>query len=245
MRPLCVIPARIGSKRLPRKNVAPLGGRPLLAWTVDAALGSGLFDAVHVSTEDPGVAELAAGLGAVAHARPLALAGDLVSATDVCLDVLEARAALGERHDAVVCLQPSSPLRDARDVRASWERFAATGADFLVSVTPIDPHYFHWAVEQEPGGDWWRMHFGDRFLLERPLLPPVHRPNGAIKIGRAGPLAELRNFFGPRLTTYEMPEDRSVHVAEPFDLRLAESLVAPATATATAPSTVAAAAAAA
>ncbi len=235
MKPLCVIPARIGSKRLPRKNVALLGGRPLLAWTVEAALESQLFAAVHVSTEDPGVASLATALGAVAHPRPLALAGDLVSATDVCIDVLEARAALGERHDAVVCLQPSSPLRDARDVRASWERFTATGADFLVSVTPIDPHFFHWAVEPEPDSGWWRMHFGDRFLLERPLLPPVHRPNGAIKIGLAGPLTELRNFFGPRLTTYEMPEDRSVHVAEPFDLRLAESLVAPAPTPAAAP----------
>ena len=224
MRPLCVIPARIGSKRLERKNVALIGGRPMLAWTVDAALESELFDAVYVSTEDDGVAAIAAELGATPHARPVHLAGDLVSATDVCLEVLPARAAEDDLHDAVVCLQPSSPLRDASDIRGSWERFVETGADTLVSVTPIDPHYFHWAVE--PNGEWWRMHFGDRFLVERPLLPPVHRPNGAIKIGLSAVLAAERNFFGPRLTTFEMPEERSVHVAERFDLRVAETILA-------------------
>lgn len=227
MRPLCVIPARIGSKRLVEKNVATLGGRPMLAWTVETALESDVFDRVYVSTEDDGIADLAAALGAVPHARPVELAGDLVSATDVCLELLDARRAAADDHDAVVCLQPSSPLRSAADVRGAWERFAATGADFLVSVTPIDPHSFHWAVEPDGDGEWWRMHFGDRFMVERPLLPPVHRPNGAIKIGLAGPLAERRNFFGPRLTTYDMPEERSVHVAELFDLRLAESLLAP------------------
>jgi len=219
VKPLCVIPARRGSKRLPEKNVAQLGGRPMLAWTIDAALESSLFDRVLVSTEDSAFAELTRELGATPHARPLELAGDLVSATDVCLDALEAH----RGYDAVVCLQPTSPLRTSGDVRGAWERFLVSGADFLVSVTPIDPHYFHWAVE--PEGEWWHMVFGDRYLIERPLLPPVHRPNGAIKIGRSGPLRERRDFFGPHLAAYEMPEERSVHVAEPFDLLLAESLL--------------------
>jgi CMP-N-acetylneuraminic acid synthetase len=219
VKPLCVIPARRGSKRLPEKNVAQLGGRPLLAWTIDAALESSLFERVLVSTEDSSFAELARDLGATPHARPLELAGDLVSATEVCLDALDAH----RGYDAVVCLQPSSPLRVSRDVRGAWERFLVSGADFLVSVTPIDPHYFHWAVE--PEGEWWHMVFGDRYLIERPLLPPVHRPNGAIKIGRSGPLRERRDFFGPRLAAYEMPEERSIHVAEPLDLLLAESLL--------------------
>ena len=226
MRPLCVIPARRGSKRLADKNIAELDGRPLLAYTVEAALESELFADVFVSTEDELIARLAGELGAVGHRRPDELAGDLVSATDVCLEVLERRLIEDGGYDAVVCLQPSSPLRTAADVRDAWETFVSAGADFLVSVTPIDPHYFHWALEHD--GEWWRMCFGERFLVERPLLPPVLRPNGAIKIGRSGPLAERRDFFGPRLAAYEMPEERSVHVAEAFDLRLAESLLAPA-----------------
>lgn len=220
-----MIPARLGSKRLAQKNVATLGGRPMLAYTIDAALESGLFEHVYVSTEDDGIAELAAALGAVPHARPAELAGDLVSATDVCLELLDARRAESDDLDAVVCLQPSSPLRTAADVRGGWQRFVASGADFLVSVTPIDPHYFHWAVERD--GEWSRLVFGEQYLVERPLLPPVYRPNGAIKIGLSGPLAERRDFFGPRLATYDMPEERSVHIAELFDLRLAESLLVP------------------
>jgi CMP-N-acetylneuraminic acid synthetase len=220
MRPVCVIPARRGSKRLAEKNIAELCGRPMLAYTVEAALDAGLFDQVLVSTEDEQIAEVAAALGAVAHLRPEELAGDLVSATDVCLEAFEAT---GGGHDAIVCLQPSSPLRDARDVRGAWETFAASGADFLVSATPIDPHYYHWALE--PAGDWYRMCFGDTYLVERPLLPPVLRPNGAVKIGRTGPLAARRDFFGPRLAVYKMPEERSIHVAEAVDLQIAEHLL--------------------
>jgi CMP-N-acetylneuraminic acid synthetase len=218
--PLCVIPARRGSKRLPEKNVADLRGRPMLAYTVEAALDSGLFDRVLVSTEDEGIAALAAALGATPHARPPELAGDLVSSTDVCLEALSSEPRGDE--DAVVCLQPSSPLRTSGDIRGAWDTFLGADADFLVSVTPIDPHYFHWALE--PDGEWHHMVFGDRYLVERPLLPTRYRPNGAIKIGRAGPLRERRDFFGPRLAVYEMPEERSVHVATAFDLQLAEQL---------------------
>jgi CMP-N-acetylneuraminic acid synthetase len=221
VKPLCVVPARRGSKRLAEKNLRPLAGRPMLAYTVAAAQASGVFERVFVSTEDAEIARLAEALGAVAHPRPDELAGDLVSATDVCLELAEAHA--GEGYDAVVCLQPSSPLRAAADVRGAWERFSASGADYLVSVTSIDPHYFHWAVARNDAG--WAMVFGDRYMLERPLLPPVFRPNGAIKIARLAPLAARRNFFGAPLEVYEMPEERSIHVAEALDHAWAEYLL--------------------
>lgn len=223
MKPLCVIPARRGSKRLPLKNMLPLAGKPMLAYSIEAARASGLFEQVFVSTEDEEIAAIAARYEATVHARPNALAGDLVSATDVCIEVCEARHASGEHYDAIVCLQPSSPLRSTSDICGAWEQFCRSGANYLVSVTPIDPHSFHWAVQQQ--GEWWQMFFGDTYMLERPLLPPVYRPNGSIKIGRVGALLERRNFFGPRLATFETPEARSVHVAEPFDFDLAEFLL--------------------
>lgn len=223
MKPLCVIPARRGSKRLPLKNILPLAGQPMLAHTVRAALDSGIFGRVLVSTEDAEIARLAEAAGAEPHFRPEALAGDLVSATDVCLEAAEVLAGRSDRYDAVVCLQPTSPLRHGEDIRLGWARFVDTGADYLVSVTAVDPHYFHWAVHETEAA--WEMYFGDRFLMERPLLPPVFRPNGAIKIGRLAPLAQTRNFFGRKLEAYAMPEERSVHVAEQFDLDLAEFLM--------------------
>ena len=223
MKPLVVIPARRGSKRLAEKNILPLAGRPMLAYTLEAALKSGIFVEAIVSTEDLGIARIAEGLGASVHERPGELAGDLVSATDVCLDVLAARRRSGEDYDSIVCLQPTSPLRTCEDIRGAWHAFCAAEADFLVSVTPIDPHFFHWAVHRK--GDAWEMFFADRFMLERPLLPPVFRPNGSIKIGRVDPLLERRNFFGPRLAVYETPEERSIHVAERSDFDYAGFLL--------------------
>lgn len=226
MKPLCVIPARRGSKRLPLKNILPLSGRPMLDFTVQAALESGIFDRVLVSTEDDEIASIAEQAGALAHRRPAALADDLVSATDVCIEAADALECKGSSYDAIVCLQPTSPLRTAHDVKGSWDHMVATGADYLVSVTPIDPHYFHWAVHQHAadGQAGWEMYFGDRYLIERPLLPSVYRPNGAIKIGRTDRLRSTRNFFGKRLEVYSIPEERSVHVATQFDFDLAQYL---------------------
>jgi len=224
MRPLCVIPARRGSKRLPLKNLLLLHGRPMLAYSVEAALESRLFDRVYVSSEDEEILTVAQRAGATPHHRPEALAGDLVSATDVCLELEQVLASRGEVFDAIVCLQPSSPLRSVEDIRGSWDRFMASGADYLVSVTPIDPHDFHWAVHETPDG--WAMYFGTQFLKERPLLPPVFRPNGSIKIGKTNSLRATRNFFGNPLTVYVTPEARSLHVATECDFRIAECLLA-------------------
>lgn len=219
MRPLVIIPARRGSKRVREKNIIDLGGRPMLAYTIEAALQSGIADSVYVSTEDSEIGRIAESFGAAYHHRPVALSGDLVSATDVCLETAERLQGQGDHFDAIVCLQPSSPLRNSEDIRQSWSRFLSTGADFLVSVTPIDPHFFHWAMHETSGG--WQMFFGDKYLMERPLLPPVFRPNGAIKIGKTENLKATGNFFGDRLEVYTMPDSRSVHVAEPSDLQLA------------------------
>lgn len=217
MKPLCVIPARGGSKRLPRKNILPLHNKPMLAYSIEAALASKCFDRVLVSTEDREIGRIAREYGAQVHERPEHLAGDMVSATDVCIE------AAGEHYDSIVCLQPSSPLRSVEDIRACCHRFDDCGADFLVSVTMVDPHYFHWAVR--PDGEWWRMHFGSQYLAERSLLPEIYRPNGSIKIGRAGPLRALRNFFGPKLAAYQTPEERSLHVATQFDFDFASYLL--------------------
>ncbi len=223
MKPLCVIPARRNSKRLHQKNILSLAGYPMINHTIYAAIRSGVFDSVWVSTEDAEIATIAKEAGANVHPRPKNLAGDLVSSTDVCLELAEALALQGKLTDAIVCLQPTSPLRNSDDIRDSWNQFVDTKTDYLVSVTAVDPHYFHWVVHQNPYG--WAMYFGDQFLKERLLLPPVYRPNGAIKIGRLASLRKSHNFFGSKLEVYEMPEDRSIHVGNLFDFELVEFLM--------------------
>jgi CMP-N-acetylneuraminic acid synthetase len=225
VKPLCVIPARGGSKRLPRKNVALLGGRPLVNWTIEAAQASGVFDEVLVSTEDEEIARVAQSAGASTDPqRPEALSGDEVTNVEVCLHVYDQLADAGRRYEAVVCLQPSSPLRSGADIRDAWDRFVSSEPDFLVSATVIDPHYCHWALDKQDNGRF-GMLFGDRYLMPRQRLPKFYRPNGAIKIARINALRERRAFFGPSLDILEMPEERSTHVALPFDLAICEALL--------------------
>ncbi len=221
---VCTIPARGGSKRLPRKNVRKLAGKPLIAYSIEAALRVGLFSHVYVCTEDEEIARLATEFGAIVpRLVPEDLCGDLVASHIPC-QYIEAQLSTHGQIDSLVCLQPSSPLRSAQDIRDAVERFSTGQFDFMVSVTPVDPHDFHWAVV--PGEDhYWKMFFGTQYLKERPLLPPVYRPNGSIKIARLSALAATGHFFGPRLGVIETPLERSVHVAVEFDLKLCETIL--------------------
>lgn len=222
---LCAIPARAGSKRLPGKNLRPLAGKPLLAHTIECARHSGLFDAVFVCTEDDAIARVAREHGAqVPLLMEPDLCGDLAPSHAPCQRLAAWLDEQGRAVDTLVCLQPTSPLRSIEDLREAVTRFEQGDLDFLVSVTPIDPHYFHWAVRPSDAGSW-EMFFGDRFMRERSLLPSVHRPNGSIKIARLAALRATGHFFGPRLGVVETPEERSVHVATEFDLRLCESFL--------------------
>lgn len=216
----CAVPARGGSERLARKNVAPLGGRPMIAYTIDAALRSGCFDAIYVCTDDAEIAQVSRALGAsVPELVPAELAGPLVASHRPC-EWLRARAVPSA--DVLVCLQPTSPLRSAEDIQAGIKRYERGDVDFVVSVTPIDPHFFHWACRPRDGGDQIELVFGDRYMVERPLLPPVFRPNGSVKIASVAALRATGHFFGERLGSIETPDERSVHVATRFDADVCE-----------------------
>ncbi len=218
----CAIPARGGSERLPRKNLLRLRGVPLIVYSIAAARESGCFDEVFVCTDDAEIAAVARDHGAsVPSLVPAEVAGPLIPSHRACQWMHEH---LGSDADVLVCLQPTSPLRAAEDVLAGLARFGRGDVDFVVSVTPIDPHYYHWAVAEGEAG--WAMVFGSRYLIERPLLPPVFRPNGSIKIGSMDALRRAGHFFAPPFGVVETPEDRSVHVATAFDLAVCEAVLA-------------------
>jgi CMP-N-acetylneuraminic acid synthetase len=222
---MCAIPARGGSKRLPRKNVRKLAGKPLIAYSIEAARASGLFDAVYVCTDDAEIADVALRYGAVVpRLMPEELSGDLVASHVPCQFLAAEIAKTRQSFESLLCLQPSSPLRSAEDIRGAVDLYRQGTFDFVVSVTPVDPHYFHWAVV--PAGDrYWKMFFGTEYMKERPLLPVVCRPNGSIKIARLSALGSLGNFFGERMGAFETPETRSVHVATEFDLTICEAIL--------------------
>jgi CMP-N-acetylneuraminic acid synthetase len=221
---IAVIPARRGSKRLALKNLQLVAGKPLLAYSIEAALAAD-FNPVYVATEDQEIADIAIKYGAtVPKLVPATMTDDLNPSWEPCVYLADELAKEGLTFTNLLCLQPSSVLRNADDISAGMKVFATGEYDYVVSVTPIDPHYFHWAVV--PGeNNKWGMYFGKQFLKDRHQLPPVFRPNGAIKIANIEKLRVDKNFFGANLGVSSMPEERSLHVITAADLKIAEALM--------------------
>lgn len=214
---LIAIPARGGSKRLPRKNVIEINGLAMIAYTINAAIESGLTDDIYVCTEDSEIATISKDLGVKVFSIPDEMAGDEISSTTPCLELIKYLANQNVHFDYLYNLQPTSPLRNDGDINKSFEQIMMSDADFLVSTTIVDPHFCHWVLQQK--NDWWSMLFEKKYLKERPQLPNFYRPNGAIKLGKVEALLKNPNYFGDKLTTYEMPEERSIHVATLFDVK--------------------------
>lgn len=223
-RVLCLVPARGGSKRLPGKNIAPLDGRPLLAYTLDAAHNSGLFDEIVVSTDDAAVAEVARRARAVVpFTRPAEHADDRARIVDVCLHALTALEGRGRAYDVLYVLQPTCPLRTATDIREAWRLFVDAGAPALVSVTDFD-HPPFWALSAEADGRLSPL-WGADAMRKTQELPRVVRPNGAIAIARVEALRRERTFYGAGVIGYHMPRWRSIDIDDAEDLAVAECLL--------------------
>jgi N-acylneuraminate cytidylyltransferase len=133
---IAVIPARGGSKRLPRKNVLPLNGKPLIAWSIEAAQNSKYIDSIFVSTDDKEVAEVSREFGVdVPELRPEELASDTATTESVIFYTLNK---FGQDADVVVILQPTSPLRTSKNIDEALELFVKKDAFSVVSVTPCE-----------------------------------------------------------------------------------------------------------
>ena len=221
---LCIIPARGGSKRLPRKNLALLADRPLLAYTIEAALQSQVFEQVCVSTEDEGIANVARQYGAsVPFIRPPELSADSVGVVQVCLHALDFFAEHSLRSDILGVLLPTSPLRTAGDIQDAYERFLSSDADFLMSVTDYVYSPFQALHEQEgflkPFWDptYYRKHSQE--------LPRVVVDNGAIYLMHVEAFRRERIFYGKRLIGHYMPQERSIDVDDAYTFELANLLL--------------------
>ncbi len=226
---LGVIPARGGSKGLPRKNLRLLAGIPLIAHTIRAAQSSELLGDLVVSTDDPAIAETArAGGVSVPFLRPAELATDEIALWPAIRHAVAAwEAAHRARIEAVVVLQPTSPLRTAEDIDACIARFHETEADICATaVLSHDSPY--WNMLEMRGGPFARpcspvMQSGTR----RQEAAPVYALNGAVYVVRRGVFETLRNQFDiERFAIAEMPRARSVDIDTEDDLEFAECLLA-------------------
>ncbi|WP_341913854.1 acylneuraminate cytidylyltransferase family protein [Ferrovibrio terrae] len=196
-RHIAIIPARGGSKRIPRKNIVPFHGRPLMAWTVSAALESGLFDRVLVSTDDPEIQAVALACGAEAPFLRLTAADDMAPASAATLAALDqAERHWGEGYDVVAQLMPNCPLRDAAAIRTALSAFQSGNGGFQISCTGYGWTNPWWAAELAPDGQPKAL-FPEQRLKRSQELPALYCPTGAIWLADAAALRQAGTFYGP------------------------------------------------
>ncbi|WP_157263631.1 acylneuraminate cytidylyltransferase family protein [Azohydromonas aeria] len=225
---LAVIPARGGSKRLPGKNVRPLAGRPLIAWSVATARNSGMCECVMVSTDDAQIAAVARQAGAhVPWLRPPELATDTATTSDVLRHALAWYEAEHGRIEAVLLLQPTSPLRRTDSVREAVAMYLMQPPGqrhCVVSVSPAAPHpawcFRLTAQGMEPFLGW------DALSRRSQDLPPAYALNGSIYVIPADTVRSGEPVIGPGAKAFAMSAPyESVDIDTEADWRLAESLV--------------------
>lgn len=217
---LGVIPARGGSKAVPRKNLRVLAGKPLLQWTAEAALASRLLDRLILSTDDDETAKVGISVGLeVPFRRPFSAASDTASAADV---IRHAIAAVEQPFEYVVYLQPTSPLRSTADIDACLERLATGDGDFCVSVR---------ASHERPE---WMFYLKDaridpvvgRFYASRRQdARPCYVLNGAVYAARVDAFERDGTFLTERTLAYVMPVERSIDIDELGDFAAAEAIL--------------------
>ncbi len=222
---LITIPARSGSKRLLSKNTLRLCGKPLFYHTLKAALEAGITSEIYVLSDSTKTLALAKRYGAKPFLLPPALADDTTGVVKASLYLVEELERKGRHFHNLICLQPTSPLRRAQDVRQSYSEFKQKEVDTLVSVSEVDPHYFHWAVESSSHEKFAKLYFGEKFLKPRQELPPMYFPNGAVKIAKINVLKNQQHFFGKKMAVYIMPQEQSIHISTRVDFDLCSLLM--------------------
>lgn len=222
---LGIIPARGGSKGVTRKNVRPLGGHPLLCYTIAAAQSSRWLTRVVVSTEDEEIANVAAQAGCEVVSRPPELARDDSPTLPAAQHAVRAvEAASGRELDHVVILQATTPFRNAADIDACLEKLVSTGADCVVSVRQA--HEVHAAKLKKMEGDLLLPYLIEEVEgVRRQDLPPCYLRNGGIYATRRDVLMKQNSIFGSDVRACVMPDERSVDINSEVDFLLAEALL--------------------
>ncbi len=217
---LAIITARSGSKGLVDKNIKLLLNKPLMAYSIESAKDSGLFDYIAVSTDSQKYADIAAQYGAqVPFLRSAELSLDDSKTVDVIIDLIDKLEKMGKSYDSFVLLQPTSPLRAVSDIKNAYNLFIKKDANSVVGV-----------CEAEHSPRWMNTLKGDlslqNFLVEkdtnRQQLEKFYRINGAIYIAKVDYYKQNRDFFGRKSFAYIMDKKNSIDIDDKFDFELAE-----------------------
>lgn len=218
---LAIIPARGGSKGIPKKNIKPLNGKPLIAWTIEEAKKSGYIDKLIVSSDSDEILKVAKEFGAeVPFKRPAELAQDDTPGIEPVLHALEHFL----EYDYVVLLQPTSPLRNVEDIDGAIILCDKEKASSCVSVTESSKSPF-WMFNIDVGGVLTPLFEGKEIPYQRQQSPKVFELNGAVYVSTRESLLLNKSFFINSTRSYIMPNDRSKDIDSMEDLLLCELLL--------------------
>lgn len=225
MRVLAIIPARGGSKGVPGKNIKPLGGKPLLAYTIQASNAAKLLTKTIVSTEDQAIISCAKSYNAqVPFVRPDDLATDTAKSIDVVQHAVQFMESKGEFFDAICLLQATSPFRTDGMIDKAIQKFIDTDADALISVLPV-PHEYnpHWTFEVNESGSLKIATGENEIISRRQDLPIAYHRDGAIYITKTE-FIKKGTFYGNTLTYIESDPNLHVNIDTLLDWEKAEEI---------------------
>lgn len=233
LKPLIIIPARGGSKGIPGKNIAELGGRPLLAYSVEAAFETlkelGLEkepQRIILSTDSEMIAEVGRKEGlAVPFLRPAELSTDTAGSREVILHAMDWADAQEISYNSVVLLQPTSPFRRAEHVIGAMQLFNPSDADMVVSVCEATANPYYNCFETDPNSGFLHISKGDGLLTRRQDAPKAWEYNGAVYIINPQSIREMPLGKFPRRIPFEMSREDSLDIDTPLDLEIARILI--------------------
>ena len=215
---LSIIPARGGSKDLPRKNILDLAGKPLIAWTIEASLNSKYITKTIVSSDDEEILDISEGYGAEIIKRPGYLASDVATSESVVRHALEYLESMGEAFDIVILLQPTSPLRNSKDIDSAFETMFDSDSTAVISTCEFDNKILKAFIKNSNGFLKGVSHNKYPFM-RRQDLPTTYMQNGAIYIVNVQSFREEKSFLSNKTSGYVMSKDNSIDIDTDQDIR--------------------------
>lgn len=221
-RTLAVIAARGGSKGIPHKNLLPLCGKPLIAWSVEQARNAKGVTEVAVSSDSDEILAVAEQYGAIGVKRPAAIAGDTATSESAWLHALDAREAATGAFDLVLSLQATSPIREAADLDGALSQYAAEGWDSLLSVCEIED-FFNWRKLPDGGAD--AVNYDWRSRRRRQEIEKLYLENGSFYITPASRMRQTQNRLVGRIGMFVMDRHKMFQIDRPEDVQLCAAIL--------------------
>jgi len=220
---LAIIPARGGSKRVPKKNIRLLTGKPLIVYTIETALKSRYLNRIVVSTEDEKIARISKKYGAEVIKRPKIFATDKAKTVEAVFHVLKVLKRKKYRPNLIVLLQPTSPLRKSDDIDKAIDIFLQNKCESVVSVCEMEPSpYWFFGIKEK----YLKPILGRKNLLKRSQdLPKIYVINGALYISTPKIIRKYKSFYSSKILPYIMPKERSVDIDDEIEFKLAEIII--------------------